>query len=569
MFTSGQSEFATMVFSALTLLVAIPSGVKVFNWTATLYKGSIWLTTPMLYALSFLVQFTIGGLTGLFLGTLADRHPPARHLLRRGPLPLRDDGRHRDRLPRRPALLVAQDHRQDVRREARRRCPGPSSSWASTPPFSCSSSWARAACPGATTTTSRVPPLPRVLHRGLVDPRRRLPHLRLRSSSRSAREKAAPPTPGAPPASSGRLRVSPRPRQLPKTPEITRGPYDYHLATEEELFDGFPEDARSPTDPTRLAEPRLRSRTSAHEHRYPQQRTRRRRGHGHHDPFLAHHFDTPRSSSTPPSSACGSSSAPRSSCSAASSSPTPCCATGDGDVPRRPRALNWKMGAVNTVVLLFQLAHRRAGGAQSQVGDRKGTTRYSSSPPLRLHLPRHQVLRVLREVRARPAAGAVLHPGSHLHQTQPLTVHGAPHRGHMFFALYFMMTGLHGLHVSSAWASSSGSSCATSAGTSPRSHFTAGRDRRPLLAPRRPRLDLPLPPPLPGGLMSTSTRLTTRARTTTVTPTTTAPSTRTSPTEVHGRDLRRAHLPHGVHRRRVARRPRARPTPSWRSSSPP
>jgi cytochrome c oxidase subunit 1 len=71
MFTSGQSEFATMAFSALTMLVAIPSGVKVFNWTATLYKGSIVLTTPMLYALSFLVQFTIGGLTGLFCGTLA------------------------------------------------------------------------------------------------------------------------------------------------------------------------------------------------------------------------------------------------------------------------------------------------------------------------------------------------------------------------------------------------------------------------------------------------------------------------------------------------------------------
>ncbi len=71
MFTSGQSEFSTMLFSALTMLVAIPSGVKVFNWTLTLYKGSIWLTTPMLYALSFLVLFTIGGLTGLFLGTLS------------------------------------------------------------------------------------------------------------------------------------------------------------------------------------------------------------------------------------------------------------------------------------------------------------------------------------------------------------------------------------------------------------------------------------------------------------------------------------------------------------------
>jgi cytochrome c oxidase subunit 1 len=71
MFTSGMSEFATMLFSALTFLVAIPSGVKVFNWTATLYKGSISFATPMLYALSFIVLFTIGGLTGLFLGTLS------------------------------------------------------------------------------------------------------------------------------------------------------------------------------------------------------------------------------------------------------------------------------------------------------------------------------------------------------------------------------------------------------------------------------------------------------------------------------------------------------------------
>jgi len=71
MFTAGISEFAAMLFSALTFLVAIPSGATVFNWTATLYKGSIWLTTPMLYAIAFLIQFTIGGLTGLFLGTLA------------------------------------------------------------------------------------------------------------------------------------------------------------------------------------------------------------------------------------------------------------------------------------------------------------------------------------------------------------------------------------------------------------------------------------------------------------------------------------------------------------------
>ncbi|HOR26903.1 MAG TPA: cbb3-type cytochrome c oxidase subunit I, partial [Candidatus Sumerlaeota bacterium] len=71
MFTSGQSEIAVMIFSALTFLVSIPSAIKVFNWTATLYRGSIDLKTPMLYALSFIFLFTIGGLTGLFLGALA------------------------------------------------------------------------------------------------------------------------------------------------------------------------------------------------------------------------------------------------------------------------------------------------------------------------------------------------------------------------------------------------------------------------------------------------------------------------------------------------------------------
>jgi cytochrome c oxidase subunit 1 len=71
MFTSGQSEYATMVFSALTFLVAIPSGVKVLNWVATLYQGQIVLASPMLYGLAFIVLFSIGGLTGLFLGTLS------------------------------------------------------------------------------------------------------------------------------------------------------------------------------------------------------------------------------------------------------------------------------------------------------------------------------------------------------------------------------------------------------------------------------------------------------------------------------------------------------------------
>jgi cytochrome c oxidase subunit 1 len=71
MFTSGLSDAAAMVFSLLTFLVAVPSAIKVFNWTATLYKGSIALEPPMLYALSFIFLFSVGGLTGLILGALA------------------------------------------------------------------------------------------------------------------------------------------------------------------------------------------------------------------------------------------------------------------------------------------------------------------------------------------------------------------------------------------------------------------------------------------------------------------------------------------------------------------
>ncbi|HLH74206.1 MAG TPA: cytochrome c oxidase subunit I [Chloroflexota bacterium] len=71
MFVAGMSVPAAMVFSILSYLVAIPSAIKVFNWTATLYKGSISLDAPMLYALGFIGLFAIGGLTGLFLAALA------------------------------------------------------------------------------------------------------------------------------------------------------------------------------------------------------------------------------------------------------------------------------------------------------------------------------------------------------------------------------------------------------------------------------------------------------------------------------------------------------------------
>lgn len=71
MFVSGQSPLSSVVFSAISFLIGIPSGIKVLNWTATMYRGSVWLQTPMLYALAFIFQFSIGGFTGIMVGTLA------------------------------------------------------------------------------------------------------------------------------------------------------------------------------------------------------------------------------------------------------------------------------------------------------------------------------------------------------------------------------------------------------------------------------------------------------------------------------------------------------------------
>jgi cytochrome c oxidase subunit I len=71
MFVSGQSVLSSIVFSVITFLIGVPSGIKVLNWVATMYRGSVWLQTPMLYAMSFIFLFTIGGLTGIFLGVLS------------------------------------------------------------------------------------------------------------------------------------------------------------------------------------------------------------------------------------------------------------------------------------------------------------------------------------------------------------------------------------------------------------------------------------------------------------------------------------------------------------------
>jgi cytochrome c oxidase subunit 1 len=70
MYTSGQSAYVNIVFSILTYIVAVPSAIKVFNWTATMYKGSVSMDTPMVYAMCFMGLFLIGGLTGLFCANL-------------------------------------------------------------------------------------------------------------------------------------------------------------------------------------------------------------------------------------------------------------------------------------------------------------------------------------------------------------------------------------------------------------------------------------------------------------------------------------------------------------------
>jgi cytochrome c oxidase subunit 1 len=70
MFVSGESQYANLVFSFLSFIVAVPSAIKVFNWTATLFRGQITFEAPMLYALGFLGLFTMGGLTGLFLASV-------------------------------------------------------------------------------------------------------------------------------------------------------------------------------------------------------------------------------------------------------------------------------------------------------------------------------------------------------------------------------------------------------------------------------------------------------------------------------------------------------------------
>ena len=108
MFIMGISNYAALVFSLLTMLVAVPSAIKIFNWAFTLYKGSITFETPMLYAFGFMGLFTIGGMTGVFLRLDGHRYSPHRDVLHRCALPLCDGGRHADGVPVGHSFLVAE-----------------------------------------------------------------------------------------------------------------------------------------------------------------------------------------------------------------------------------------------------------------------------------------------------------------------------------------------------------------------------------------------------------------------------------------------------------------------------
>ena len=105
-------------FAALSLLIAVPTGIKFFNWIGTMWRGTITLNTAVLFCLGFLTMFLFGGITGRDPGPAGARLPAAQHLLHRRPLPLRDVRRVGLRGLRRHLLLVSQDHGAHAEREA-------------------------------------------------------------------------------------------------------------------------------------------------------------------------------------------------------------------------------------------------------------------------------------------------------------------------------------------------------------------------------------------------------------------------------------------------------------------
>ena len=119
MFVTSQSIYAGMVFSILSFLVSVPSAIKVFNWTATLYKGRITFHTPMLYALGFIGLVHHWRFERVVPRHDGRGHARARDVLRHRAFSLHHGRRHGHGVPRRHPLLVAKDQRPDVQRKAR------------------------------------------------------------------------------------------------------------------------------------------------------------------------------------------------------------------------------------------------------------------------------------------------------------------------------------------------------------------------------------------------------------------------------------------------------------------
>ena len=116
MFTSGMAAWIRIPMAITTAIIAVPTGIKIFSWLATLWRGVLHLDTPMLFALGFLTTFTLGGISGVMLAMIPFDIHVSRDVLHRRPHPLRAVRRLADDDLRRRLLLVPEDDRANVRR---------------------------------------------------------------------------------------------------------------------------------------------------------------------------------------------------------------------------------------------------------------------------------------------------------------------------------------------------------------------------------------------------------------------------------------------------------------------